>query len=601
MPGCQPSNLVPINTLDREDQLKVLLRALSSTDTEQRRVGAVALGAVEPSAWEVIPDLVNSVRHDADAAVRVNAIRSLGEIDLPEDEVIAALRHALRDENAEVAIEAAELFGDMGRLAEPAVPGLVAMLESPRTSVRLAALAALVRLNARAGEETVPVLTRLLDDPNCHVASYAAEMLLRMGHGRLALRSYLRRLASQHTPRKTLWDLARMGTDAEEAIPVVLAILQDAESEHRRAAVEALGSIGADSSEALTAVVATLWDQDEEVRTGARYALQGMKPEGDNSLTALVSASGDLVRKLQGVPDAFDGYDMRGGAGAIPEARVLLEFIEPAEGSDGEWQYRGIELLARSSPNCTEIKRELMDKWQRQSGEGVAGDLAIVLGRNGYADEVVPRLVELMANDDALVRLSAIETLRGIGPPAKKAVPALLVAAESGPGPAARALGSIGVVNEAVLDTLFGMLDGSDRQVRSSAAFALVVLMASEDAVANNGKIARALHDKLFSLLVRPDDEVEDCIYDAFLMGSVSGVPGAIVFWTEQLASEDPDISYMAFHVLMALDRAMIVQARPAAVRVFKRGNRNQEYARQLLRKIDGRRYETQRNSYAPE
>jgi HEAT repeat protein len=95
----------------------------------------------------------------------------------------------------------------LGRIGPPAVPQLVAALESSDSTSRLRAAEVLARMGSDA-QDAVPALTRLLDDPDEQIRKAAARTL------------------------------GRIGPAAEEAVPALMRALLDSNSDVAPASAE---------------------------------------------------------------------------------------------------------------------------------------------------------------------------------------------------------------------------------------------------------------------------------------------------------------------------------------------------------------------------
>jgi HEAT repeats len=106
----------------------------------RRKAAAYELGEYGPAARTAVPALLQVLIGD-DSDVRETATQSLGAIDANPGEVIPILTRYLLDDN--VNARAATALGKYGKLAQPAVPGLVRMLHTGDGESQLAARGAL--------------------------------------------------------------------------------------------------------------------------------------------------------------------------------------------------------------------------------------------------------------------------------------------------------------------------------------------------------------------------------------------------------------------------------------------------------------------------
>ena len=184
-------------------------------------------------------------------AVTLATISVFGCGDSPVyDESIATPIERLRDPNAEVRFQAADVLVDIG---EPAVPALIDELDGswpyePETSAS--------GVLAQIGEPAIPALIDALGDK---------EVLTRYG---------------------AVLALAKMDTSAEPAVPALIDRLDDKNSLVRSTAALALGMIGATNEEAVLALLDVMSD---EFMHG--YAISAFGEMGEPVVPELIKAT----------------------------------------------------------------------------------------------------------------------------------------------------------------------------------------------------------------------------------------------------------------------------------------------------------------------
>jgi HEAT repeat protein len=219
------------------------LNAAHAADPLTRLAAVKALGGFGADA---LPGLSGALADD-DAEVRIQAVKTLGRLALPDS--VPLLAKALTDRSPWVRRLAAQALGAMGRKgAAEAITALVAPLGDTDPLVWDNAAAALEGLGPRA----VPTLVRALSDPRARVRGGAA--------GILATGLSLRRL----DPRAST-----------ELAPALANATRDSDVYVRMEAIRALSMIGktaAETAPALSRVVRD--DPNEEVRRLAERALR---------------------------------------------------------------------------------------------------------------------------------------------------------------------------------------------------------------------------------------------------------------------------------------------------------------------------------------
>lgn len=150
---------------------------LAQRDPDRRWWAVRALASVgTPAAYDRIVTALGDPQADVRAAA-AQGLGELGERGITTPEAIAALIHCLDDPSSLVARIAAD---GLARIGAPAVPALIAALQSTSTPVRAGAARALSIIQP---EEAVPALCAALDDPSATVTYYVEEALERMGVG----------------------------------------------------------------------------------------------------------------------------------------------------------------------------------------------------------------------------------------------------------------------------------------------------------------------------------------------------------------------------------------------------------------------------------
>jgi HEAT repeat protein len=149
-----------------------LQTVLTAGDTDARWWAARALAEIPgPEAGQSLL----ATLADPDEDVRVCAVLALGE--RCDDLAVAPLLSLMPNGSDYLRRH----IGDaLSKIGEPAVPGLIELLQAPSPGVRANAARALVRIESN---DAIPALIQALDDPEPTVEHYAWEALQRMGVG----------------------------------------------------------------------------------------------------------------------------------------------------------------------------------------------------------------------------------------------------------------------------------------------------------------------------------------------------------------------------------------------------------------------------------
>ncbi len=216
--------------------LPLLRRFLDRGDGDLDLATFEIIRRIGPPAIPLLVDLLRDER----VSIRRSAVDCLIDVAPDTEWVQPALRRALRDEDSEVAGDAARALGALGKRASPSVRALVETLSHEDAYVRVYAAEALASIGPKAGAATRD-LARALGDPIPGVRWAAGEAL------------------------------ASIGPAAQSAVPQLIEALKDEFLYVRICAAGALGSLGPKAQTAREALRAAA--HDPTMRDEALWAL----------------------------------------------------------------------------------------------------------------------------------------------------------------------------------------------------------------------------------------------------------------------------------------------------------------------------------------
>lgn len=278
---------------------------------ELRREAIKAIAALGPGAVSAVPALIRATR-DENTEVRFWAVEGLRKIGPPAArEGTPALAVVLGDDlrpNQEAARRALEAMGPA------ALPMVVPSLASPDAWVRANAAEVVGTLAAGKGD-AVDRLARMLADDSLWVRASAAWAIGRLGpRARSATKPMTRALGEELRRDPTLsqpdqrlrvenlvYGLGRLGAAANDAVPLVVAVLYDGSDSLRATASEALAGIGGKAARPLGQAVRE--SAPMAVRLAAARGLRLMGPTGKQAV-------GDLVRVLEATDELEGGHNL---------------------------------------------------------------------------------------------------------------------------------------------------------------------------------------------------------------------------------------------------------------------------------------------------
>jgi HEAT repeat protein len=263
---------------------------------------------------------LSRLARDRDAGVRrraVELIRVAGRHD--PDQAVGALRRALHDDDAEVALAAASALVELAPNAAQSELGTIVPL-----LLRAGSSAAFVAL----GESALRVAVGMLGE----VGPPARRWIVRHigdcgGPPPEALDALVRAFADGDAGvrREAAVATRRLGAAARPALPALFSGLQCADPEFRTLCLIAIGEIAGFDSAGVSRIAEALGDPDPEVRREATRVLGGMGPAAVAALPALVRRLDDAEASVR-VQAAFAlGALGPAARGALPELRRLLQ------------------------------------------------------------------------------------------------------------------------------------------------------------------------------------------------------------------------------------------------------------------------------------
>jgi HEAT repeat protein len=321
-----------------------------------------------------------------DTKKSIDAGYSLNTLGFFRPEVISVLRRGLTDKSEGNRENALGLVGMLGAKASPVVPELINILKTDVGYLRTQAVGALGAVEP-APDLVLPVLLASLDDPDSMIRGNAAWALGKLGPGARAALPRLRKLVSDKdafTRAQTV--LALWSIDQQEPdIGVLVNALQSEDFFGSFAALFAIKELRQKARAAVPALLARLRDVNPPMRTDIALALWKIEKDQPAVLPALLE-----ILEL-------------GGDNAFFACRALGEI-----GSDAK---AAVPQLLKASKKDDAAERLASTKalWQICEHQ-----------------DCIPIMIKLLEKDREAS--AAADFLAAIGPKAKSAVPALLVA-----------------------------------------------------------------------------------------------------------------------------------------------------------------------------
>ena len=486
----------------------VLTKTLASKDENIRVQGAQALQSIGAEAKSAIPDLVRAFKSDPEENVRSSAIFALGGIG---KDAVPALIAALQDPDPIIRRGATSALKGIGKDAKDAIPALVLVLKTDKDSgVHFSAASALGSIEPEA-RIAVPNLLLSFKDESIEPSERGSSL---KSIGKDAVPALIAALQDPDPiiRRGATSALKGIGKDAKDAIQALVLVLKtDKDASVRSSAASALGRIEKDAKEAVPALVLVLkTDKDSSVRSSAAYALGSIGPEARNAVPDLVA-----VLKDKDKPVILIAITALGGIGkeAVPALVAALQ------DSDSTIRYEAANALRLVGKDAKEAVPALVLALKTDKDASVRSSAASALGSIGpEARNAVPDLMAALSEPNERLSDAAVDALVQIG---KDAVPALIATLSSENRRtriyAAITLGEIGSDAKAANSTLLKLFRSKDEGIRSTAALALAKI-GPESAI-----VAKALSPTLIKLLNIPGKDLRANVLSA--LGNLGASP----------------------------------------------------------------------------
>lgn len=416
------------------DHLPLVVDLAATADTETRDVALEVISNIAPSN-ETIPAELRVLLEYPDAGIRVTVARAILHREPGNLAAIEALPAALTAADVEQQRMAAELLEDQGFKAKSAIDSLLVACRDPAAEVRAAAAQALGAVTPARREEVVQALRSLLTDESADVKGAAAESLWELDEPADKIVPVLLSLVETFTPNPASGEfpsvddhdagidrLAKIGPEANAAIPALIRALDSPAFGERIAAADALGAMGAGAATALERLERSLRDTQWHFSPGihhrgwmvGEHAAEAMGRIGEPARPALVRAlhhKDSMVRALA----VQQLGRMKADAAAVAEVAPLL--------NDPESFVRGVaaDSLGQMGPPAMPAVPQLVRLLNDEAGEEA---LDAIERLNPVQDQLGTALLEQIVIDRRIER-PALELIRRLGPLAKKLIPAI--------------------------------------------------------------------------------------------------------------------------------------------------------------------------------
>lgn len=368
------------------------------------------------------------------------------------------------------------LVAGTGAAEDRSVEALLTSLKDDQACVRAAAALALGNHKPPA-EEAIPGLVQALTDRDSLVRSRSAEALMQIGRKPdVVIPAFVQLLGSKDAGDRVVAaeGLGKFNQQPKEALPPLLRAIKDDSPLVRTRAIDALRNYKPDALEPperrVQLMREALQDEDRAVRRSAVIGLAVFQGEEEKVVAALENALKDRDELVRGWAAL--------GLGGRKSALRLTSALEPLLKDADAWpRLRTAEALYRLDAKAGQAKVIAALKFPEAPARASAAE---ALGSfRAEPAPVITALAGALGDGDVTVRFRAIRSLKGFGPAAKPALPALIRAIQEDRDAIVRAtaieaIGTIGTDAEAAVPALLKTTAQGTPAERQAAAEALL-------------------------------------------------------------------------------------------------------------------------------
>ena len=361
---------------------------------------------------------------------------------------------------------------------------------------------------------------------------------------------------------------------AKKAIPLIIERLKDEDDSVRTVAAITLGKFGPGAADAVPALIAALGDADHQVREHAVESLGEIGP-----------AAKDAVPALNRILDGLDPNFLERDDSIVHDIGTALVRISPESGDLNSYIE---ELLKRDDPVFRAGVIEGIGEFAPESIQYITmffdDDNPYIRGAVSNAlykscrksPEVVHQLIPFLEGKDLAARDHVATVIRGAGPAAKEAVPALLKILETF-NPQTGLLKNPETEGETVDNSVTAInyvyILQSLGPYAADAVPLLTTFLTSEDlklraaTITALGRIGQSAAGTIPAIMNSLSDEDEDVVYSALAAVKAFGplAEDAIPALEALLASDNAELRRYSIEALGAMGAAAIPALQKAA------------------------------------
>lgn len=381
-----------------------LVAALKQNEAIVRAGAAHALRYFLTSRMQLVPELEESLRREADPTVRVQMFGTLAVLRLPEKSLPNYVQEALGDKEKLVRDAAAAFAAAWAERQEDLAKSLESLLAERDNPRRQFAARILAHPSYRSTRSPIGPLTRALDDPMPEVRRLASAALARWWADAKPSVAALQQRLDDADPTVRIYALValhRIENKLDGAGPIVRAAYKENEVETRRAAIRLLQSASGKIADAEIMLIAALQDGDSLIRQIAAQTLGQFRPLHAAGVTGLAGLLPDRDPQVR-IEAVTTLVGVRGLARPI-----LQEVVDAASDWQEVVRLRARQILTAHVKEALPLVLARATDKDASIRERMIGTLATL----GEAAQVQATLLKAQDDEALEVRLTATAAL----------------------------------------------------------------------------------------------------------------------------------------------------------------------------------------------
>jgi len=257
-----------------KESIKTIPSLISALEDPDWRVRYRVVNTLAEVGEPAVPALLEVLKQKS-SIIRKEALECLGEMKIPDPNIIKNISNLLTSNSEKVRGKAADALRSIGK---EAVPALLKALEKASTKMKIIIISALGGIGTEA-KAAIPTIINYLKIPEQGL-EYIPSFINRIKRAFLAiLKDPLRRKA--FIRGELARALGKIGFDSEDSVYALELALNDPKSLVRREAALSLGKLGSHATSGIPSLIRALEDLNPDVRWRSSEALGkiGVKSE----------------------------------------------------------------------------------------------------------------------------------------------------------------------------------------------------------------------------------------------------------------------------------------------------------------------------------